>query len=265
MRNNTVLVVGCGPAGLLAAWAAKQRGYDPIILGGAQPAKSKLHGAQYLHSKIDELVDESESFQVRYVKHGTDIGYAQKIYAGAVSPRNTSWSKFEAGEHDAYPLGMVYDRLWDTLRMHVFPLEFSGHIVPMFRRIGVARIMSTMPLNVLMPWLKFQSETVLIDDTHCLEGVGYNEIHYYGNQDEAAYRSSCIMGVKSTEYPATTLGVYQECQSVTKPLAARIPSTGALVGAHHGGVDLLGRYGRWKKGALVDDAYRQALEILRQL
>lgn len=265
MRNNTVIVVGCGPAGLLAAWAVKQRGYEPIILGGAQPAKSRLHGAQYLHSRIPELVDDSESFKVRYVKHGTDLGYAQKIYHGSVSPTNTSWVKFQAGEHDAYPLNVVYDRLWDRLRVHIFPLEFNGSCVPLFRRIGVARIMSTMPLNVLMPWLKFQSETVLIDDTTCLDIVGENEIHYFGNPEEAAYRSSNIKGVKSIEYPVTTLGVYQECQSVTKPLAARVPSTGALVGAHHGGVDLLGRYGLWKKGVLVDDAYRQALEILRQL
>ncbi len=264
MRNN-IIIVGCGPAGLLAAWAAQHQGYRPIILGGADPVMSKLHGAQYLHTPVHGLTEPEEAFGVKYVKHGTALGYAQKIYHGAVAPESTSWVKFAEGEHAAYPLHAVYSRLWQHFcDREIYAINFTMQLLPMFQRLGAGRVISTMPLNRLMGWLHFTSETVLIDDTHCLEGVGDDEIHYYGNQDVSAYRSSNIKGIKSIEYPATALGVYQECQSVAKPLAAR-DAGGRLVGARHAGVDLLGRYGRWQKGVLVDDAYRQTLEILRQL
>jgi len=252
-----VVIVGCGPAGLLAAEAAYTRGYEPIILGGARPVMSKIHGAQYLHRQIPGLCTDDDSFTVTYVKHGTDIGYAAKVYGPGFDAARTSWSKFPAGPTRAWSLERVYQMLWNMYEHRIYPVDFSMALAPMFlNHFNVSKIISTMPLNRLQPHLEFFTETVLVDDTRCRSEVGYNEIHYYGD-DAECYRSSWIGAHKSIEYPSNA--------RLTGPAAVAVEKPLSFAGAPDPRVNMVGRYGQWQKGVLVDDAYERTLSLLRPL
>jgi hypothetical protein len=79
-----------------------------------------------------------------------------------------------------------------------------------------------------------------------------NEVLYFGDEEHLCYRSSNILGHKSTEYPGNAILTHGV--SVVKPVRA--------VGAYPADVCMVGRYGQWKKGVLVDDAYRDTLQVL---
>src|SRR5678809_864059 len=58
-----VLILGCGPSGLIAAHAAYNRGADFIVVSKAR--KSFMNGAQYLHAPIPG-VSIKEPFLINY-------------------------------------------------------------------------------------------------------------------------------------------------------------------------------------------------------
>jgi hypothetical protein len=95
-----------------------------------------------------------------------------------------------------------------------------------------------------------------VDDTRCRSEVGYNEIHYYGD-DAECYRSSWIGAHKSIEYPSNA--------RLTGPAAVAVEKPLSFAGAPDPRVNMVGRYGQWQKGVLVDDAYERTLSLLRPL
>lgn len=252
--TGSIVIVGCGPAGLLSAWAAEQHGLHPIILGGKEPTKSVIQGAQYLHSAIPGLTSPEEAFTVRYKKVGNAKQYVHKVYQKNIPTSLSSWWKFSM-EHEAYPLHEVYDRLWEHFKGGIQATAFNASMAPAYKKMTGRNVICSAPLpSIVNTEFDFQTETVVVVSGECEEDVGYNEIVYYGDTEHRAYRSSNILGHKSIEYPGheiLTGGVY-----VTKPLRA--------VGTRPDGVDLVGRYGRWRKGVLVDDAYTETVEYIKR-
>src|SRR5262245_15995908 len=85
-----VVVLGCGPAGLLAAHAASLYGCDVRILSIRQP--SIISGAQFLHEHIPGVTGDIDG-HVLFMKAGTAGGYAKKVYGNSRIP--TSWDLWE--------------------------------------------------------------------------------------------------------------------------------------------------------------------------
>src|SRR5215470_19138644 len=95
-----VAVLGCGPAGLMAAYACTVEGLTPHIY--SKPNKSIIIGAQYLHLPIPNITLPEPEVEIKYVKVGTPEGYARKVYGNEAAP--TSWDRFSEGLHKGWGL-----------------------------------------------------------------------------------------------------------------------------------------------------------------
>lgn len=124
--NKRILIVGCGPAGLIAAEICKKKGISPseINIVSGKREQSKIGGAQFLHSSIidkimidGEVVPNLRSWTtVDIVKVGSSSTYAEKIYGSSEVP--TSWDDYE-GRIPAWPLDKIYDELWKRWRSNI--------------------------------------------------------------------------------------------------------------------------------------------------
>lgn len=262
--KTSVMVVGTGPAGMLAAYGALLEGCEvTMVAPPAAPIRSKIHGAQYIHAQIEGLPDEIQPFNIRYRHFGTEEGYRKKIYGDNVPVDGTSWGSFKPYEI-AWSMGEVYEWLATTMILVDGAAAFvrmevtEEDLVHFTERYDF--VFNTAPLNKICPDGVFLTETVYVTGGNPL-AVPEDEIHYYGDPAIVPYRASNIRGVTSTEFPA---GAYEsmgwllklQVRPVVKPLSC------SNVGMH--GVYRLGRYGKWHKGILAHEAYEEARRVIRK-
>jgi hypothetical protein len=257
MNHKKVLVLGCGPAGLMVAHALTKAGVTfEIMAPFAKP--SYISGAQYLHSYVPGLGLRGREEKLAYVRIGTEEGYARKIYGDAIPPSATSWSRFPDAV-EAWPLRAAYDALWDRYHSHIIEERISwGLLLDLLPLYGA--VFSTAPLTELVPRgllhiFQYQDVWITPGDFQD-EATPYNTIVYNGTVDDSWYRRSNIFGHTSIEFPAepndVTLG---EVKRIRKPLAYTGPDPIPQIYK-------FGRYGTWQKKVLVDDAYKGAMAIL---
>jgi hypothetical protein len=110
-----VVVLGCGPAGLLAAHAAShEMRLDVRIISVKEP--SKLFGCQYLHEPIPGLFGLTQR-SVNYVLRGTPEEYARKVY-GDIRVPSVSPQQF-LGERPAWDIRAAYEQLWERYESRI--------------------------------------------------------------------------------------------------------------------------------------------------
>jgi hypothetical protein len=245
-----VAVLGCGPAGLLAAFAAKQQGAEVTVI--SEKRRSPIGGAQYLHDYIPGLVSDIPDGTVTYRKMGTKFMYALKVYGDTEAP--TSWDEFTLGKHFAWSLNTAYDMLlakfWkDVVDEHIAPL----HISKICRQYDL--VFCTVPAKLLCfkPHdHEFEAQEIrLVDGSFADE----NHIIYNGTSSGYWYRTSNIFGHKWTEYSVHTPEIPEgpTVRKGWKPLKTNCDC--------HQDFDnfvRLGRFGQWKKAVLTSDAYKDA-------
>lgn len=248
IRQKQVLVLGCGPAGLLSAHAAYQAGHRVTIISKKQP--SFIAGAQFLHTAIPDLTPEKPDGYITFIKLGDEDVYAQKVYSDPTV--KTSWGAYDEGERGVWHLQKHYKALWDEWEDRIFDGSFSQDMC----RVALSEfdaVFSTIPLKALFPQGKFYTEQVqILQEEACEPG----EIIYSGSWDQKWYRASHIFGHAFTEYPASPS--IENATVISKPLRAEV--TLPWKGMH-----FFGRYGKWQKGVLVDDAYREARDVSNAL
>lgn len=256
--SKRILVLGCGPAGLLAAHAAVERGHDVTIISKKQ--RSPIGGAQYLHSPIPGL-PLGEAEPVSYVKIGTREGYAEKVYGSREA--SVSWDIFSTGEHEAWPMRSTYDSLWHRYEDKIIDGRVARGDIPIFRS-DYNLVLSTVPRPFLCKHAhRFDSQhVVLIPFSHL--GVD-NVILYNGRESEPWYRTSKIFGQHWTEYAEarapTDVAEGESTVRGIKPLNTdcnchlnEVPGLGTF--------QPLGRFGQWRKAVLVTDAYEDARDAI---
>lgn len=277
--HERVAVIGCGPAGLLAAWGAARCGYKVEIFTDRKSPSTQV-GAQYIHHLIPGVTTEDEAQWVTYSHVGTVQGYSKKIYGPDFPPEETSWSKFE-GVVPAWPMGLIYRRLWNF---------FEDAIIE--ARIDVARlekiaqhnhtVFSTMPLDKLLTVSEerrdefYKTEKIFGYPRMMTPGYrqphGPNTIVYNGWASVRWYRQSSIFGQEWTEWPynVEAEGVKEDVErygheynpmllwQAVKPVACTLPIH-LLIPPN---VRLVGRYGRWQKGVLSHEAYEDVVNHL---
>lgn len=250
-----VYVIGCGPAGVLAAYAALLEGCDVTVVA-PKIEMSPIHGAQYIHGLIPGLPPGIEPFEISYTHIGTEEVYRRKIYGDAVPVHGTSWGRFRPREW-AWSTGEVYRHLFDVVRKQC---EMRTKVVD--ERVALAMVedsdyvLNTAPLKAIKPEGEYRHETVFIV-RRGIESVQENQIIYFGDYRHA-YRTSNIKGVKSTEYPSllSVPFVWRRggmATRVVKPLDCVVELPG---------VCRLGRYGKWQKGVLAHHAYEEARQVI---
>lgn len=255
--SKRVAILGCGPAGLLAAHAARQNGCDFRIFSKKRP--SHLFGAQYLHAPITGVTTHPEV--VRYALEGSPEEYRQKVY-GDEWDGTISAEDLEA-DHHAWDIRAAYRELWDMYNSLIFDTDFYGgeqQVDNMIKGAGVDLVISSVPRTVWKrPGDKFEQAKIwAIGDAPDLgQFVPFsptedNMVLCNGMSDISWYRTSKVFGFSTVEYPWGKKPPIEGIQEVIKPLRC----------SAKGGADFMhvGRYGKWEKGVLTTDAFDDALK-----
>jgi hypothetical protein len=241
-----VAVLGCGPAGLLAAHAAVLDDHDVDIL--SIPIRSELPGTMYLHRSIPFITSAEPDATITYLKLGQREGYAAKVYKDPAAP--CSWDKFKVGPAPAWNLREAYLTLWNLYRDRVTKQVISPLDVP-FILHEYERVISTIPARQLCrkPYHRFRYAAVFVGSESLAEP---DNIVYSGLRDHAWYRTSNLFGHQATEYGRLLPG-----------LRRGIKPTETNCDCWRGRVLRVGRFGTWNKNHLTHHAFEHTQDYLR--
>ncbi len=260
--EHKAIILGCGPAGLLAAHAAEMAGWEYVIW--SEWKKSKIGGAQFLHTSIPDLTNEAPDAKVRFQHDGDSAGYATKVYGRALAP--TSWAGYE-GEHGVWNMRAAYDELWRRQSAMIDDKKVRPADVGEAIDNGIV-VISTIPRSAICMYPevhKFESQRVWFTYEHMphLEG-SLNFIVYNGRPETRWYRFSQLFGWLSKEW-SDEQAARDECEgrkliSVLKPTAHDCDCWMTRVQFQP-----MGRYGRWQKGELIHHAFWKTVETLAKI
>jgi hypothetical protein len=250
---KSVTILGCGPAGLLAAQGAGDAGAKVTIVSRKQ--KSNIFGAQYLHVPYPGLEVKHEG--VHIIKRGDAEGYGRKVYNDP--NRQTSWYNFEDGEMiPAWPMREIYDQLWDRWEDRIVDQELTPQRLDWLEMGGSDLLVSTIPAPALcsVDYHNFDSSSVLVSSSRCQ--VNRNSIIYNGISKTPWYRASFLFGVMSTEYGSFrtqwTKSPPGDAVEIKKPQWTDCDCREQW--------KRVGRYGRWQRGVLAHTAYEEVYHVL---
>lgn len=246
-----VFVLGCGPAGLMAAHAAVLAGSDVSIL--SEKKKSDIGGAQYLHLPIPEVSDEDDpEGLIKIEKWGTERGYALKVYGNPNA--RTSWGNYNDGEmRGAWDLRRTYNILWDKYHDLILDLRVTPTMIP-----GIISeadlVVSSIPAKVICKKRHlFAKQGVYIWHRKGLDID--NLIIWNGDPSYEWYRWSKVFGVRGGhEFPITADVDMDEARLIGKPLQTNCDCWPEIL--------KVGRYGRWHKDALTHEAFSDTVKEL---
>lgn len=259
-RRKPVAVLGAGPAGLLAAYAAREQGYEPIILSrpGDTPerpvAMSELHGCQYLHAPVPLPALAGTSVMVGYHLRGDANEYRHKVYGGSWQG-NVSTDDLEE-THQAWDLRAVYAYLWADLAAYMRPMNLNRAVMANILSEDWHRVFVTVPAPALCAadhgfhyqqvWAMGQRTGSTGFPFQCPE----NTIICDGTREVGWYRMANVFGHTTVEWSRDRKPPISGVAQVKKPL-----HTDCDCWTQDHRVRRLGRFGRWEKGVLVHQAY----------
>lgn len=268
-----VAVLGCGPAGLMAAHAATLAGATEVAIFSRR-RKSELYGAQYLHSPIPGMTD-NPPVPVRYQLRGSVEAYRAKVYGdswdGEVSPDE------HLGDHNAWDIRATYNNLWDRYSGRVYGTELSRNWVRnlMYVEMESGRfdhVISSIPKHATCddPTHEFKGQSVWALGDAPERGIFAGDYVELENNvvvcnglprgpfgSDGWYRASKVFGYSTVEWPVMDApGITQPegATSLIKPLATNCDCWSGMI--------YVGRFGRWEKGVLADSAFHDVLDRL---
>lgn len=261
-------ILGCGPAGLLAAHAATiavgpNRADEHKINVISKKRKSQMYGAQYLHAPIPMITESHPEAHIVMSLNGTSEGYRDKVYGqnwrGPVSPDEL------LGDHPAWNLRIAYDKLWARYGKFVVNYDLHpGVIEKLLARFDL--VISTIPAHLLCKPEDgrnhdFVGQEIWAAGDAPEEGVFVpfeakdNTIICNGEVEPAWYRLASIFGQTTVEWPGwMAKPPVESATTVTKPVSHNCTCFPDIV--------RLGRYGAWKKGVLVHHVFEDALRVV---
>lgn len=259
MTIKPIAILGCGPSGLLAAWAATLANRPFVIL--SNPRKSGLGGAQYLHKPITGLTDPETAHMVTYRMVGDPMVYFEKAYGMPLHHFDADWWKPE-NQEPAWNLMAYYDQLWDLFSPFIEPIEITHAWVTQEMKLGYFdMIVSTIPLHAICdPMVPhfFNRASIRIKPEFINPNIPDNEIWYDGTPDYSWYRQSNVFGHGNTEWGpnAPEKLPYPNLIKGSKPVSTNCNCWPTIV--------KVGRYGRWAKSEHTHDAFQHAAEALAE-
>ena len=241
------VVLGCGPAGLLAAHACAMRDMDVTIYSKRVP--SFITGAMFVHEPIPPFHDVNyPDAQIIFAKEGTERGYAMKVYGNPNEP--TSWKNYDEGAIPGWSMLGLYEQLWDELQKKIVNCDLSKpHLLMRIGQQPFDVMISTIPAPILCQnpaEHTFRLRSIWIKSG---EGIPPNSIIYNGDPAIPWHRASNLFGDTTFEYAQPTAGAKQ----VKKPLSTNCDCRSEWQRA--------GRYGQWKRGVLAHSAFFEAYAL----
>ena len=249
--RKKVVILGCGPAGLLAALASRQYGAEVTIISVKE--KSRIHGAQYLHRQIEGL---SPRFaQVVFKKMGDKSIYAYKVYQDA--ERDCSWDKFEDGVYRAWSMRDAYDQLWAAFERDIIDVKITPQYLDKLEGSGYDLLISTIPARHMCEREDhtFIGKSMWVTNGNGIEfqDKGQNIIIYSGTWNNSWYRYSSLFGHSFYEFGHSRQFAVKGIKPVSHDCDCRPRWT------------RMGRFGKWERGVLVHNAYEGTIDALHEL
>lgn len=258
------LILGCGPAGLMAAQGVldgcMQEDDDADVHIVSRRRPSDLYGAQYLHRPIPGI--SVSSCEINYTLRGDTDGYKEKVYGpkyiGNVSPEDL------LGTHMAWDIRATYRRLWSYWEDDIIDDEISPAalrtILDRTTEASWDLIINSIPRTALCHDESHQfgyttiwaagdapDRGIRIPYT-CPEGM----VVCNGEDNPSWYRMSRVFGHTTVEWPGDIgLVPIQTAAQVQKPTSTNCTCWPQI---KH-----VGRYGTWRKGVLSHEAYFDGL------
>lgn len=251
-------ILGCGPTGLAAAQACVLAGHKVEIY--SRRTRSALYGAQYLHEPIPGLASSDTSCKVAYQLKGSIEGYRRKVY-GADFDGNVSPDHYE-GEHEAWDIRAAYAELWEKFFNDIRDIQkIDPHFVRnMVQAERYGMVINSIPRSQLCSnWthqFDFQ-EVWAMGDAPGLQSVPFecpeDTVLCSGDSSDPWYRISNVYGYRTVEFRDKGRRPMWQGRPIPATKTSKPLSTNCdcLPGLLH-----IGRFGMWKKGVLVSDAYR---------
>lgn len=241
-----VAVLGCGPAGLLAAHAAELGGHEVHIY--SKRVKSELGGAQYLHERIPGL-ELPNPITIMHQMIGDAEVYRSKV--GYPSDIPVSFSDaLTAGPVQAWNLRHVYNQLWERFEKNVNVVSEINNswMYSLTDNRKYDAILSSIPLTAIChsSHHSFQYQQVMIVP-QCVSDLPDNTIVYHGGEEQQWYRQSKLFGVGGTEYGSHAMMPALPTIKISKPVRNDCSCFPEVI--------RIGRYGEWRKGVLTHDAF----------
>jgi hypothetical protein len=259
-----IIVLGCGPAGLMAAAGATSAGADVKVV--SRKRKSHMFGAQYLHAPIPGYTDH-HPIHVRYTLHGTIEGYRDKVYGrdwrGTVSPE-----ELEANHH-AWDIRSVYDRLWDAYEPYIEDVNDIRpiHVADMLARPDIDLVISSVPRSIIChEGHTFSGQKIWAAgdaperDIRIPYSCPHATVICNGIDEVSWYRLSNIFGHKTVEWSQESVRSMPPINTAAEVIKPTHHNCTCFRDIVH-----VGRYGRWEKGVLSDSAFREARRAVEQL
>lgn len=254
-RPRRGVVLGCGPAGLFAAKALEECGYEVEIFSVKR--RSEMFGAQYLHAPIPGYADE-EPTDLRYVLRGTVDGYAEKVY-GAGAPADVSPAMLDP-DQQVWDIRRTYNLLWTEWVDRITDRKLDPATIAALSA-GADATVSSIPLPTLCHdpgGHAFSAQKIwAIGDapergTFAPNfGIAPNSVVCDGTPDTGWYRASNVFGYRTVEWPHLRKPPIPDIAEVVKPLKTNCRCFPK--------VSRVGRYGTWTKGVLSHTAYSETL------
>lgn len=273
------LILGCGPAALIAAHTLEKKGIsrDQLEIVAQVREPSKISGAQFLHAPIIGDTLQPDGF-LEVLHIGFADAYASKVYGDAT--KSTSFGRYRSEERrdpvPAWSLDKQYSSLWKDYFRAIDQITVTADIFNDFLNSGEwDEIISTIPpvAYCMNPDHGFPSAPMLLGEP--VDPLPFdNAIVYNGRPEESWYRTSCIFGEAGIEFGlfGEDTGkradkILEEAEGATwdqvvkgkKPLG-----TNCDCGYRHPKTKLLrvGRFGMWDRRRLLHEVPKQVETIL---
>lgn len=249
-----VVILGCGPAGLMAAHACALDDTGFVIY--SQKRKSHITGAQFLHQPLPGINDQNRpDAQIAFNKVGTKEGYARKVYGQTDAP--VSWEHFDIGLVPAWSLGATYDALWSMYADQVQHLTVGPQ---MARQMLDSHklVVSAIPAPALCSTTihQFHQKSIWVKEGGYASNLPANSIIYSGDERDAWYRASNLFGQASTEFSHPVSNSWRGFKPLRNSCGCHNDHKTPLL--------RVGRFGRWERGVLSHDGFfavQRALQL----
>jgi hypothetical protein len=242
-----VAILGCGPAGLLAAHAAAVVEHDVHIF--SRRMKSPLPGAQYLHGPIPLITPSTPEDVVTYAFSGSYDDYRKKVYGEREARLPVSPATLDP-THPAWDLRRAYDILWKLYGSSIQDTEIGPQWLSDTLKSGAYdKVFSTIPLPKLCADDGHSFTVCPVWVAQYTVGVPAMTVQCNGNKEPSWYRAANIFGEQTVEWPEQSRPPIQ-VHRVEKPIRTSCTCWPNVV--------RLGRYGEFTKGVLTHDVFKKA-------
>lgn len=255
-------VLGCGPAGLFAAHAFAEAGWQVDIFSNKR--RSEMYGAQYLHRPIPGLL--ARKTVVTYDLLGTKEEYRLKVYGPDSGGILTSPEELK-GQHMAWDIRAAYWDAWDRyadLITHAPNMNHDDVRSAVLAGGRYQRVVSSLPAHALCGaegQHRFVAQKVwAVGDApergvFCPIPCDRDLVLCNGQAEVGWYRVSNVFGYRTAEWPDSRKPPVDGLAAVHKPLYTDCSCLPDVV--------RVGRYGTWTKGVLSHEAYETARRLAR--